>query len=704
MDQIQTQLMNGLSVVCRLHPTILPSPNMTESKTPPQPPPTWSHTAEEIIALTEKALTNHQNLLDNITALSASAQNFSSVFAALALGEAELDTETGPLTFYQRVSADEKVRNASREAEKRIKDHREESSRRQDIFRTQQNAYKNITDSGQELLPEEKWLVDRMLLDGERAGADLESPQWDNLKELKESLSANCSKINDNVDNESGTITFTEDELAGIPPEFEGNWVQAPDGTYIVRHKPLQIFPIFEYADKPATRQRAFESYESRLKTNQELLRTALEERRRIVDILGYKTWADYVTHVNMVKTAEAVNSFLSELATDLNKQGTTDRDNLLVLKRENENEDPCDEELYLWDFRYYDRKFINKNTPISENPRDYFPAERVVERIRKIYEDLSGVTFEEISGNETWRSDVKLFAVWKKNEEVNEFIGYCYFDLYGRPNPPEPEPPHVSTLIPGYKHSGNDRKYPVVALVPNLKNTATQNKPVFMRHNDVVSFFREMGHVLHGLLSRTEFSRFHGASVAGDFVRAPGLMFENWAWNSDVLKKISSHYSTGNSLSDALIKQIIARYPTTRYVNVGLFYLRQLYLGTFDFRVHTDDGTTDLTELWNELRETISLVKADVNNPLPGHTQFRHLTRGYDAAYYGHMHSFFLAANMFETGFGGNPFDSKAGSNFVELVLKPGGSREAAALVKDFLKGDPKLETFLKHLGVQVA
>ena len=28
-----------------------------------------------------------------------------------------------------------------------------------------------------------------------------------------------------------------------------------------------------------------------------------------------------------------------------------------------------------------------------------------------------------------------------------------------------------------------------------------------------------------------------------------------------------------------------------SRYVNAGLFYLRQLFFGTFDVRVHTDKG-----------------------------------------------------------------------------------------------------------------
>ena len=88
--------------------------------------------------------------------------------------------------------------------------------------------------------------------------------------------------------------------------------------------------------------------------------------------------------------------------------------------------------------------------------------------------------------------------------------------------------------------------------------------------------------------------------------------------------------------------------------MNVGLFYLRQLFFAKFDLKVHIDQGTflshqlngglltdtypvlesEDYTALWNNLREKISLVKYD--KACPGQASFGHITGGYDAGYYG--------------------------------------------------------------------
>lgn len=83
--------------------------------------------------------------------------------------------------------------------------------------------------------------------------------------------------------------------------------------------------------------------------------------------------------------------------------------------------------------------------------------------------------------------------------------------------------------LLPSYELPDGKRRYPLTAMVANLAKP-TPERPALMRHDDVTTFFHEMGHVFHGLLSRTRYARFHGTAVARDFVEAPSQMLENWS------------------------------------------------------------------------------------------------------------------------------------------------------------------------------
>lgn len=64
--------------------------------------------------------------------------------------------------------------------------------------------------------------------------------------------------------------------------------------------------------------------------------------------------------------------------------------------------------------------------------------------------------------------------------------------------------------IIAGYELPGGKRNYPTVAMVANLAKP-TAERPALMPHDDVVTFFHEFGHAVHGLLSETKFAKFHG-------------------------------------------------------------------------------------------------------------------------------------------------------------------------------------------------
>jgi len=268
--------------------------------------------------------------------------------------------------------------------------------------------------------------------------------------------------------------------------------------------------------------------------------------------------------------------------------------------------------------------------------------------------------------------------------------VGYCYLDLFPR----ESKYSHAAVwgLLQSYLLPNGKRAYPLTAMVANLAKP-TPDRPALMRHDDVVTFFHEMGHVFHGLLSRTQFARFHGTSVARDFVEAPSQMLENWCWEPKVLEKMSRHYKTNEPLSHELIEKLVQ----SRYVNVGLFYLRQVFFARFDLHVHTYKKQQDVTAVWNDMRDHISLFKGGKGSA--GQGSFAHLVGGYDAGYYGYSYSLVFAADMYQTVFKEDPLDAARGDRYRKSILQPGGSREELDSLEEFLGRPPNSDAFMKEL-----
>lgn len=113
------------------------------------------------------------------------------VFVALAHAEADLES-VEPLVFYQNVSTDKELRDASNDAELLIKNFNVDADMRVDVFVAKKTASTNIKEQGVVLDDEEKRLVEKMLLDGIRAGLDLPEQQRDELMKLKKELSQIC--------------------------------------------------------------------------------------------------------------------------------------------------------------------------------------------------------------------------------------------------------------------------------------------------------------------------------------------------------------------------------------------------------------------------------------------------------------------------------------------------------------------------------
>jgi len=301
----------------------------------------------------------------------------------------------------------------------------------------------------------------------------------------------------------------------------------------------------------------------------------------------------------------------------------------------------------------------------------------------------------------------VKIFSVWDSETEGSSFVGYLYLDLHPRPG----KYGHAAnfSLRPGFIFVNGSRNYPTTALVCNFSKP-TPTTPSLLKHEEVVYLFHELGHAIHDLTSRTQFSRFHGTSVVQDFIEAPSQMLENWCWNSNQLKRLSKHYLTGHPIPDDLVEKQIS----TKHVNDALLNLRQLHFSIFDMTIHTPKShveveNLEVSELYNELWEQISGLKGPEalglgikSNWGNGQATFGHVMSDYDAGYYGYLFSQVYSTDMFYSTFKKDPMDPNEGRRYRHMVLEKGGGQEEMQTLTDFLGRPPSTEPFYRELGLK--
>ncbi|GAA5844231.1 hypothetical protein JCM3766R1_000977 [Sporobolomyces carnicolor] len=680
----------------------------------PVPPPAWtSITTESIPRSLRESIANSEQLLDKIVALAKPERTFESVVRPLALRMGEMDRELEPGAFMQYVASNDKdLRDASVAADKELNEWSLKNLMRLDVYQALVDAQRHTEDNGVELNPEEQRLLERLILDRKRNGLGLDESKRAELFKLKKRIMGLEIDFQKNCNEEEGFVLFTAQELEGVPQDVISGYekVTADDGTekYKMTFKTPDYIPVIKQAINPKTRKRANQGYEGKTEQNSSLLSEIVRLRQQAAEILEYKSHSDWVLEVNMNKTPQRVLTFLEDLKEKLTPLGRDEKDKFLKLKRDEFKErgwawdEAKDARLLLWDYRYYDRLSLEKELSLDDNLlQEYFPVSHVVPAVLELYKDLLGIELVKVpkAAGDTYHPDVEMFAVWENGRvgQENAFKGYITLDLFPRNN----KYGHAAVwgLIPGWTDADGKRQYPVVAMVANLAKP-TPSRPALMKHQDVVTFLHEAGHGFHGLLSETQFAKFHGTAVARDFVEAPSQMLENWCWEPSVLKALSSHYLRPD---ESLPTDLVSKLLKSRSLNQGLFNLRQLFFGLYDMKLHTTEW--DLTEegqtkLWNGLRSEVSLVDVDGDERLiGGQSGFAHIAGGYSSGYYGYLSSQVYSADMFASKFAKDPMNAEAGMLYRKEILKPGGSRDEMTSLVSFLGREPTNKAFLESL-----
>ncbi|KAL7751243.1 metalloendopeptidase [Sorochytrium milnesiophthora] len=656
---------------------------------------------DQINALVEQILDRTKTTYDRITSIEHADCTWDSVIVPMAqLENWSIGAEAG-CTFMMEVHPDKAVRDASAEASKKLEEFGIEMGMREDLYLAVRAASEKLPST---LNSEDKRLVSHMLRDYERKGLALPADGREQLKVLQKRLADVCLQFNRNKSEDKTHLVLTREELDGMPESYFASLTTVADEEsgatkYKVTMDYPDRLPAMKKARNEDTRRRLETAVQTVCPDNVALMSEAVRIRAQAAKLLGFENHSAFRLDINMAKTPAAVNEFLGDLRQKLVRADEQERAALLRLKQEDKKAQglPCDDILQCWDFAYYYNMLVEKEYSIdNEEIRQYFPLGHVTQAMLDLYARLLGVTFTTVNDAEVWHEDVTCYAV--HDSDSKEHFGHFCLDLHPREG--KYKRYACFDFRPSFCAGGETYQKPVTAMVANFSKP-TADAPSLLQHSEMETYFHELGHVMHQLLAKTKYARFHGTKVARDFVEAPSQMLENWCWQKPTLRQFSSHHTTGAPMPDDLMDKLIK----TRNVCAGMLTLRQLFFCVFDMTIHTvndADVDIDMVALWNSLRKDVT----GLDNPPNTFSlaTFSHVMSDYDSQYYSYLWSQVFSADMFDSRFLAEGIENaKVGREYREKVLLPGGSKDEMELLVDFLGRKPTSDAFSKNLGIAV-
>lgn len=550
------------------------------------------------------------------------------------------------------------------------------------------------------LTDEEQRLLDDCYDGFVRSGALLDEQGKERLRKLTEEASMLSLQFSQNLlkENKAFTLHITdEQQLDGLPDTAreaaaqtakemgKEGWVFTLD---FPSYSPFMTYSTQRDLRKQMYMERNTVCTHNNSENNIDICKRLVNLRREIAQLLGFKTYADYVLKHRMASNVRNVYRLLDDLIDAYRPTAIKERDELIKMAHKDV------EKMMPWDSGFYSHKLQMKRYNLdAEMLRPYFELSKVIEGVFGLANKLYGITFRENKDIPVYHPDVKAYEVFDND---GSYLAVFYADFHPRKGK------QGGAWMTEYQGQWITRKgenvRPHVSVVMNLTKP-TDEKPALLTLGEVETFLHEFGHSLHGMFANTRFESLSGTNVWWDFVELPSQFMENYAVEKDFLSTFAFHYKTGEPMPDELIRRI----KKSRNFMAASGCLRQVSFGLLDMAYYTqrkpfdDDILTFEKKAWK---------KAIIGTQLPDTcmtVQFSHIMAGgYAAGYYSYKWAEVLDADAFAVFKKHGIFDKQTAQSFRDNILSKGGTEHPMTLYTRFRKGEPTIDALLKRNGIK--
>jgi len=574
------------------------------------------------------------------------------------------------------VHPDEAIRDAARECEQEVSRFYSDLALDRDMY----DALAAVDVSGADA--DTKRFLEHTLRDYRRAGVDKPAEVRDRLKQIDEELTRLGQQFSKNISEDVRAVEVKDPaRLAGLPADFVASHQPDANGVIRITTDYPDYNPFMTYAADDALRRELYIKFRSRGdQANEGVLHDILKLRKEKASLLGFTDWADYITADKMIKSGERARDFIEKVWKLAAPRAEEDYKELL---RTLQTVDPKATEVADWQKVYLENLVKKERYEVDASEvRQYFPYDRVLAGLLEITSEIFDIAYVPVKDTQPWHASVLVHDVMRGSEK----LGRIYLDMHPR----EGKYKHAAQFP--LKDGVRGVQLPEGVLVCNFPEPASGN--ALMEHDDVVTMFHEFGHLMHHVLGgHQKWVTQSGVATEWDFVEAPSQMFEEWAWRHDTLARFARHHQTGDVIPEALVEKM----RRADKFGLGTATVQQIFYAAISLGFHRADP-----DKLDQLGEVQRLQKQYTPfRYVPGtrfHASFGHLV-GYSAMYYTYQWSLVIAKDLL------TPFEQKGlmakevTRAYRDKVLAPGGSRDAAELVRAFLGRDYDFAAFERYL-----
>jgi len=518
---------------------------------------------------------------------------------------------------------------------------------------------------GAKLDPAGSYYLRTSLRDYHRAGVDRDDPTRDNIRKLQDELVKIGQQFDENIAGDVRKLQVNASDLDGLPDDFKQSHPPDASGKVTLSTDNTDYFPFMDYSKSESARKAFFILYRQRAyPANIDVMGQLLQKRHELANILGYPDWAAFITEDKMVATEQNAADFIEKISDAAQPGAKLDYEELLAYKKK---EDPKAESVDAWDVAHLRRgAVIDKFGYDSQVIRPYFEYSRVLQGILDITSRMYGITYKPVASPQVWHPEVTAYDVYDKEK----LIGRIYFDMFPRENKYK----HYATFTLASGKQGF--RLPEYVLVCNFPKAT--NEPGLMERDDVIVFFHEYGHLIHGIMRGN--TKWAQGDLENDFIEAPSQMFEEWPQDPAILKLFARHYKTNEPIPVELAEKAEAadKFGRALDVRTQMFYAAV----SLDF-YNRDPQGLDTDKLVAQLQAKYTPFQFVEGTHMQ--TAFGHLN-GYTAIYYTYMWSLVIAKDMFTEFKKDGLLNPQVVTKYRDSVLGASGTKPAAEMVRDFL------------------